>query len=490
MLRKFVILSFFWLLNAGLTRVAIADLTLDQAAVTFSKENPLVNESLRIFVSVSNQGNDDLRGVVKIYNNTSLKHIGGDQPIAVLAGQSDTAFADFTPESVGNQEIAVRVIPFDEAGDNPDNNKIITTVYIDQDSDGDGTANRLDSDDDNDGVVDDNDVFPLDPSEQLDSDGDGIGNNADNDDDNDGVLDAQDAFPLNAAESQDSDDDGIGNNEDLDDDNDGLEDAKENERGLDPLNPDTDGDGVDDGDDDFPLDQDRQYDTDGDGVENSQDPDDDNDGVRDNRDQFPLDPSESLDSDGDGIGNNADNDDDNDGVLDDEELKNNTDPLLADTDRDGVLDGEDVFPLDPEEALDSDQDGLGDNADPNDNNKGPQIVYRVSNYQIKRGEEVFFDAENSYDPDGDHVDVIWLFADGETRMEGKTKKEFSGLGTQSVELKVVDSAGEVRSKVIEIEVEWNFLELVLVIIVLLIIVGSIWGFYTFYYQKRNKNPNH
>ena len=61
------------------------------------------------------------------------------------------------------------------------------------DTDGDGTLDYLDTDDDNDGVLDVNDAFPLDASESVDTDGDGIGNNADTDDDNDGLTDAQEA---------------------------------------------------------------------------------------------------------------------------------------------------------------------------------------------------------------------------------------------------------------------------------------------------------
>jgi uncharacterized delta-60 repeat protein len=55
------------------------------------------------------------------------------------------------------------------------------------------------ADSDGDGVTDDLDVFPLDPTEWLDTDGDGIGNNADWDDDGDGVPDVVDADPLNPA---------------------------------------------------------------------------------------------------------------------------------------------------------------------------------------------------------------------------------------------------------------------------------------------------
>ena len=77
-------------------------------------------------------------------------------------------------------------------------------------------------DDDDDGVADISDDFPLDATESVDTDSDGIGNNADTDDDGDGVLDVNDDFPLDATESVDTDGDGTGNNADTDDDGDGV----------------------------------------------------------------------------------------------------------------------------------------------------------------------------------------------------------------------------------------------------------------------------
>lgn len=226
------------------------------------------------------------------------------------------------------------------------------------DTDGDGQPNNQDLDDDNDGVEDTNDTFPLDSSESLDSDSDGVGNNADTDDDNDGVEDTNDAFPLDSAESLDSDSDGMGNNADTDDDNDGVEDVN----------------------DAFPLDLNEWLETDGDGIGNNADTDDDNDGVEDANDAFPLDPEEWLDTDGDGMGNNADTDDDNDAVedandafpldlnewldTDGDGIGNNAD---TDDDNDGVEDSDDAFPLDPNESVDSDNDGFGANSDAFDN---------------------------------------------------------------------------------------------------------------------------
>jgi alpha-tubulin suppressor-like RCC1 family protein len=125
-----------------------------------------------------------------------------------------------------------------------------TSVEVDVDSDGDGVGDRLDNcrttanpgqvntdndsqgnacdaDDDDDGVLDVNDAFPLDRTESVDTDGDGIGNNADTDDDGDGVRDTADAFPLNPNEQVDTDHDGTGNNADTDDDADGVPDSSD-----------------------------------------------------------------------------------------------------------------------------------------------------------------------------------------------------------------------------------------------------------------------
>jgi len=89
---------------------------------------------------------------------------------------------------------------------------VVSTLGVDDieakgvvDSDGDGVPDEDDAfpndptewdDTDGDGVGDNADAFPNDPTETTDTDGDGIGNNADPDDDNDGVPDGQDDFPL------------------------------------------------------------------------------------------------------------------------------------------------------------------------------------------------------------------------------------------------------------------------------------------------------
>jgi len=283
----------------------------------------------------------------------------------------------------------------DGIGDNADN--CSNTSNADQlNSDDDSLGNACDTDDDNDGVADTSDAFPLDAAEAVDTDSDGIGNNADTDDDGDGVSDTLDVFPLDSSETIDTDLDGIGNNADTDDDGDNVPDSSDAfplnasewaDTDLDGIgnNADTDddGDGVADDSDAFPLDVAESVDTDSDGIGNNADTDDDGDTYADNVDVFPLDSAEWLDTDSDGTGNNADTDDDNDGVLDgsdafpldaSESIDTDSDGIgnNADTDDDGdsILDVNDAFPLDNSETVDTDSDGIGNNADTDDDNDG------------------------------------------------------------------------------------------------------------------------
>jgi hypothetical protein len=73
---------------------------------------------------------------------------------------------------------------------------VVQNFTLAPDFDRDGTADATDTDDDNDGVLDDADAFDNDPTEWTDTDGDGIGNNEDTDDDGDGVPDTDDKAPL------------------------------------------------------------------------------------------------------------------------------------------------------------------------------------------------------------------------------------------------------------------------------------------------------
>ena len=97
------------------------------------------------------------------------------------------------------------------------------------DHDGDGIADAVDDDDDNDGAWDVMDALPLDARDWRDTDGDGLGDFEDRDADGDGVNNDEDRFSLDPREWKDADGDGIGDNLDDDDDNDGLPDATDSQ---------------------------------------------------------------------------------------------------------------------------------------------------------------------------------------------------------------------------------------------------------------------
>jgi Ca2+-binding EF-hand superfamily protein len=285
---------------------------------------------------------------------------------------------------------------------------------VNNDYDNDGVDNEDDAfpynpsetaDTDGDGWGDNEDEFPNDADEWIDTDGDGVGDNndedydgdgvndTDEDSDGDGVNDADDAFPNDANESIDTDGDGVGDNQDVfpndanesnDIDGDGIGDNGDEDADGDgtpndvddfPLassSNDADNDGVENDIDAFPNNPNEYFDTDGDGVGDNADLDDDGDGYADSVDAFPNDPSEHLDTDGDGLGDVADDfpndaserkDSDGDGVGDNSDAFPSEFNEWSDSDGDGVGDNSDAFPNDASEIVDSDGDGVGNNGD-------------------------------------------------------------------------------------------------------------------------------
>lgn len=189
-----------------------------------------------------------------------------------------------------------------------------------RDSDGDGIPDYLDLDSDNDGLPD---VL----EGNVDSDGDGLPDYIDNDSDNDGIPDYMES-------SRDSDGDGIPDYLDVDSDNDGVPDRIEAD--MIPLSGvDSDGDGIDDF---LDVDQTGGTDKNGNGIDDAFEP---------------------RDSDGDGLPNYLDRDSDNDGIADSVEAGASG----KDSDGDGI---DDAFDVDQTGGVDANGDGIDDAARPRD----------------------------------------------------------------------------------------------------------------------------
>jgi len=97
------------------------------------------------------------------------------------------------------------------------------------DTDKDGIADCVDTDDDDDGVLDTDDNCPLTLNvDQINSDVDAQGDACDDDDDNDTVFDALDNCSLPNADQLDTDEDQVGDVCDPDDDDDEIFDVEDN----------------------------------------------------------------------------------------------------------------------------------------------------------------------------------------------------------------------------------------------------------------------
>jgi hypothetical protein len=209
------------------------------------------------------------------------------------------------------------------------------------DVDGDTLPNAEDGDSDGDTLSDAVEAVDADlATPPPDSDRDGDPDFIDTDSDDDGIVDRDEG-------TADPDGDGMPAYRDYDADDDGINDASEAGDGLPETPPvdsdaDTTPDFLDgDSDADTIADVDETgADTDGDGLPDYLDPDSDEDGVPDAAeagDDLPATPPRNCDDDT--LEDFRDTDSDNDGVGDGDEISLwGTDPCLPDTDGDGVSD--------------------------------------------------------------------------------------------------------------------------------------------------------
>lgn len=265
-------------------------------------------------------------------------------------------------------------------------------------------------DTDSDGVSDQNDPWPNDPTRSIDTDSDGFADNEDDcpnfagnsteglvgclDADGDGRPAEFDAFPQDITQWNDTDGDGYGDNPAGN-----LADDCPNEAGNSWQNAtlgclDNDSDGWANHQDKFENDSTQWHDIDNDGYGDNPGGttpdacpntpgnstgggvygclDSDGDTWADIQDDLPDNPTQYLDSDGDGFGDNP-----NGTEADDCPITFGNSSIdrtgCVDTDGDGVSDLNDDFPDDPTRSLDSDTDGFDDSEDDCPNTAGTSL---------------------------------------------------------------------------------------------------------------------
>ncbi len=163
------------------------DLAFREDSLRLAYGDVIVGKEMRLLAKIYNLGTVDMKGGVAFYFGSQL--IGNSQEVSVLSGSSDDVWVTFT---VPDQPFNIRaiIITPDVSDQRPDNNQALTPFYNpDIDTDRDGKADAKDTDDDNDGLSDEQELTKGTDPKDADSD-------------NDGKSDLHDFYPLDGSRWQ------------------------------------------------------------------------------------------------------------------------------------------------------------------------------------------------------------------------------------------------------------------------------------------------
>ena len=185
---KYLLSIFLLLLILPITTLALDyDLSLVNSDISFSTDNLIVGQQIRLYARVRNIGTKDMRGYVTFFQGDKV--IGDSQQVAVRGSNYADAWVDFQVPN-GTFNILAKVQGTQPADQNQSNDQALTSTFdVDIDTDGDGIGNNIDTDDDNDGLSDAQEANLGTDPQKKDTDGDG-------------VNDGEDYYPLDSTKSR------------------------------------------------------------------------------------------------------------------------------------------------------------------------------------------------------------------------------------------------------------------------------------------------
>ena len=154
---------------------------MNQNSITFSPQIVLENRSTRVYAILTSTCAEDMEGTLRFYDQGAL--INGKSFSIRANGRPEEVWTTWLPKNVGDHEIAVEVTADVDSPATFPNRRVTLPVAVERDTDGDGITDRLDSDMDNDGISNEDEVRAGTDPLRLDTDGDG-------------ADDKSDAFPL------------------------------------------------------------------------------------------------------------------------------------------------------------------------------------------------------------------------------------------------------------------------------------------------------
>ena len=113
--------------------LAKIDLSINVSDITFSNEEALEGDNVRIFARVFNLGNEDVYGFVIFKNNG--KEMADPQAISVKINTYDDVFINWQVES-GNYNIQAEIAATNPSdGDETNNKAVYENYFVDLDTD-------------------------------------------------------------------------------------------------------------------------------------------------------------------------------------------------------------------------------------------------------------------------------------------------------------------------------------------------------------------